>query len=136
MKIDRKVHTAILIGSLNREFRNARRKGIFSVRDLYFLNCISKTLNFSCEIGMTEIQQRELSLFYFKMIASSDKFCVHEFQSEYYKKIENANELYVQTESNEDTHVPEVDDFVIGDSGEIVPEPGGIFDEQFNNLFD
>jgi hypothetical protein len=135
MKIDTKSHTAILIGSLNREFRNARRKGTFSVRDLYFLNCISKTLSFSCEIGMTEIQQRELSLFYFKVIASSDKFCVHEFQSEYYKKIENTAGLYVQTYEVGNTNVPEVSNFTIGNSGEI-PEQGGIFDNTFDNTFE
>lgn len=129
MKIDRKSHTAILIGSINKELKNARRKGTYSVRDLYFLNCIAKTISFSCQIGMTEEQQRTLSIFYHKILGISDKFCVYEFKSEYYSDTENTNELYVQSNEDPNTHTPTVDDFSI-------ESQSGIFDEQFNASFE
>lgn len=112
MKISSKSHTSILIGSINKELNNARRKGTYSVRQLYFLNCIAKTLFFACHIEMSEEQQRTLSVFYHKILGRSDKFCSHEFESEYYKKIENTPGLFVQTNEN-GTSRPTVSDSVI-----------------------
>lgn len=120
MKIDPKAHTQILIGSINKELKNARRLGTYSVRDLYFLNCLAKTLSLSCHIGMREDEQRELSMFYFRFIAGSNKFCVHEFESEYYKKIENTSGLFVQTVESGSTSAPTVSNFVVGDPVKII----------------
>ena len=129
MKISQNAHTAILIGSINKELRNARRKGTYSVRDLYFLNCIAKTLDFSCHIGMTEEQQRALSVFYHKILGASDKFCVHEFSSEYYANPVNLNVLHVQSSEDMNVKAPTVTDYVI-------EYRSGIFDEQFNTSFE
>jgi|SRR6478609_5456936 len=112
MKTSRVEHTKILLGSLNKAFKEAERKGTYSVRDLYFLNCIQKTINFACEIKMTEEEQRQLTKFYFKILSSSRKFCVQEFSSAFYKDIGNAFETYVQ-ETGDGTSAPTVSDNTI-----------------------
>lgn len=117
-------HTKILLGSLNKAFREAQRKGTYSVRDLFFLNCIQKTLNLQCEISMFQEEQRELVAFYFKILRSSNKFCVQEFSSTFYK--DNGGifgETYIQKNIG-DVSPPEVDNFTLGDNGEVpVLEP-------------
>jgi len=108
MTIDKKTHLGILIGSLNKALREAKRKGRYSVRDLYYLNCIKKTIAFSCNISMTEEDQKEIISFYFKILSSSDKFCTHEFNSEYYKPEGYNSSLFVQTSENTGNSSPTV----------------------------
>ena len=104
-------HVKTLIGSLNRAFKDASRKGTYSVRDLYFLNCIQKTLNFACEIKMTDEEVRQFTQFYYSVLRSSDKFCVQEFQGNIYKNAGNATYgTFVQSEETPDTSAPTVDD--------------------------
>lgn len=112
MQSNRTEHTKILLGSLNKTFKEAQRKGTYSVRDLFFLNCIQKTINFACEIKMTEEEQRCLTIFYFKVLNSSNKFCVQEFSSSYHKNTGNAFEPYIQT-SKGAVNAPTVSDNTI-----------------------
>ena len=112
MKSSRTEHTKILLGSLNKTFKEARRKGTYSIRDLYFLNCIQKTINFACEISMKEGELRQLTIFYFKILNSSNKFCVQEFSSEFYKDYGNAFNTYIQ-ENKDGTSKPTVSDNTI-----------------------
>jgi hypothetical protein len=114
MTIDKQTHLGILIGSINKALREAKRKGRYSVRDLYYLNCIKKTISFSCNISMTEEDQKEIISFYFKVLSYSDKFCTHEFNSEYYKPDGSNSNLFVQTSDNTINSSPKVNDFSIG----------------------
>jgi len=131
MKSSRTEHAKILLGSLNKLFKEARRKGTYSSRDLFFLNCIQKTINFACEINMTEEELRQLTIFYFKILNSSNSFAVQEFSSVFYKDAGNAFETFVQTsENNAAVHKPAVDDYTIGDP--IVVPDLRIHNSKFN----
>lgn len=126
MKSSRIEHTRILLGSLNKLFKEAQRKGTYSSRDLYFLNCIQKTINFACEINMTEEELRQLTKFYFKFLSSSNSFAVQEFSSAFYKDTGNFFDTFVQTQVDGATSKPDVDDYFLGDNGEIpLKEPMG-----------
>lgn len=102
-------HIKTLIGSLNKAFKEAKRKGTYSVRDLYFLNCIQKTINFACEIKMKEEEIRELTKFYYAVLRSSNKFCVQEFETDIYKNVANSTyKTFVQTGETPDVSSPTV----------------------------
>jgi hypothetical protein len=115
MKSSRIEHTKILLGSLNKLFKEAQRKGTYSVRDLYFLNCIQKTINFACEINMTEEKLRRLTKFYFRILSSSNNFVVQDFSSVFYKDTGNFFEPFIQTKIDGATNQPTVDDYTIGE---------------------
>lgn len=78
---------------------------------------------------MTEEQQRALSIFYHKILGASDKFCVHEFSSEYYSRAGSMNVLHVQSSEDQNVQAPTVSDYVI-------EYRSGIFDQQFNTSFE
>jgi hypothetical protein len=61
---------------------------------------------------MTEEEQRLLTQFYFKILSSSNKFCVQEFNSSFEKNTGNAFEPYIQTAKGA-TNAPTVSDNTI-----------------------
>ena len=137
MSLDRKGHLGVLLGSMNKAFKNARRKGTFTVRDLFFLNCIYKTISLSCQMNMSEDQNRTISLFYFRMLNSSSHLCKQNLESEYYKTFENKPFLHVTCSDSLGTNKPTVSDFTLGDNGEVLNESTqGIFTNEYESEFE
>lgn len=118
MTVDVKNNYSILVGTLKKAFKEAKRKGTYSVKELFLLNTIFKILSFGCNIGMTKTQQRELTVLYFNILRSSEKFCIYEFESKYYKSIAFNNGVFVQRNENS---APTVVDFFIGDVNTTIP---------------
>jgi len=133
MQLDRENHLKTTLGTMSKAFKNARRKGTYSVRNLYFLNCIHKTVLMSCAIGISEDRQRELCLLYYKVLNSSSEFCKQELSSDTYKSNQFLTHLTVQDHNTTGSHAPEVSDFAI--VGESVSEAVLIFSEEFNEAF-
>jgi hypothetical protein len=133
MQLNKETHLKVMLGTMSKAFKNARRKGTYSVKNLYFLNCIYKTLKMSCAIGISEDDKRELCLFYYKVLNSSREFCKQDLQSEAFKSNQFLTHLTVQDIKLTGDHAPEVDDFIIGDEGSV--EYLGVFVNTFSNQF-
>lgn len=115
MQVYRENHLKIMLGSMDKAFKNAKRKGTYSVKNLYFLNCIYKTLKFSCAIGINEEQAQKLSFLYYKVLNSSREFCKQDLTSNAFKSNQFLTHLDVQSFLEKGNGQPEVDDYIIQD---------------------
>jgi hypothetical protein len=68
MTVDEKNNYKILTGTLKKAFKEAKRKGTYSVKELFFLNAIFKTLSFAFQIVMSSKEQRQLIIFYHNIL--------------------------------------------------------------------
>jgi hypothetical protein len=135
MTVDEKNNYKILTGTLKKAFKEAKRKGTYSVKELFFLNAIFKTLSFAFQIVMSSKEQRQLIIFYHNILNSSEKFCIGEFESDYYKSIESNSGVLIENNKN---NAPSVGDFLItdGSSGDVTtPVNKSRFNFKFNLKF-
>lgn len=74
MDLNQKGHTSVLIGSLEKIYKQLRLTGKLKSTDLYILDAIYKLLN-GCDASLTHIQRRELLSLYNDILNSSQTLC-------------------------------------------------------------
>ena len=138
--INEKTHLAIVIGSLDKIYNNARKNGQLEPEDLYYLEAIYKLLS-SCSTSMTNTQRNILISAYNNIIYKSKNICPVILQ----RYIVEPKHIFTQAESDDCGVYPKFDkiyywqeeDFltIIGDLIPLIDDTG-FFNDKLSDTFE